>query len=159
MSNFGHVKRVTRSVGGREYTFRCKMEYRWAVWCQFRKEQGLILDWWYEDEESLLTLETKYFKNKKMYLPDFTIKTLDDCYEYEETKGYFTPKDYTKIKLAAEQYDNPITLIFERLNNTKSLRAQYGRAQRLEPHIKRVIYDAGKSIFKPIQGLFDIDLR
>ena len=115
MSNFGHVKRIARSVGGREYTFRSGLEYKWAVWCQLRKEQGIILDWWYEDEDTLLELETAYFKNRKLYLPDFTIQT-QDGYEFEETKGWFPAKDYTKIKLASQQYENPITLIFANLN-------------------------------------------
>lgn len=158
MSNFGHVVRITASVGGREITFRSKLEYRWAVWCQLRKEQGIIKDWWYEDPETLLELETKYLKNKKMYLPDFTILYPNGDYEYEETKGYFPPKDATKIELAAKQYDNPITLIFASLipNSKKSkVRAQRGRAERLAPHIKRVIYDAEKTIFKKIKHLFE----
>ena len=156
MTNFTHIHRLTKEVGGKTLTFRCIFEYKWAVWCQFRKEQGLIVDWWYEDEENLLKLETKYFHNKKMYLPDFTIETSAGHYEYEECKGFFPPKDATKIRLAAEQYENPITLIFESLTNCKSQRAQYRRAQRLEPHIKRVIYDAGKTIFYPIRGLFNL---
>ena len=154
-NNFGHVKRITRSVGGREYTFRSKLEYRWAVWCQLRKEQGIIIDWWYEDEETLLELETAYFKNRKLYLPDFTIQT-QDGYEFEECKGWFPPKDYTKIKLAAQQYENPITLIFANLTNCKSMRAQYSRAERLEPLIKRIIYNANKTILSKISGLFDV---
>ena len=158
MSNFGHVHRITREVGGKVYTFRSKLEYKWAVWCQVRKEQGIIIDWWFEDEEALLELETRYFKNKKLYLPDFTIQTADG-YEYEETKGWFPPKDYTKIKLAAQQYENPITLIFANLKSNSrhtKIRKQYDRAKRLEPHIKRVIYDAGKTIFASISGLFDL---
>lgn len=154
MTNFGHVQRYTKEVGGKLCNFRSKLEWRWAVWLQLQKEQGLIKDWWYESPDTLLTLETERFKNKKMYLPDFVIETLDGEYEYHETKGYFTPKDYTKIKLAAQQYDNPITLIFANLTNCKSMRAQYGRAQRLEPHIKRVIYDANKTIFKKIKFMF-----
>ena len=158
MSNFGKVVRVTAEVGGKVYTFRSKLEYRWSVYCQLRKEQGIIQDWWFEDPDTLLQLETRYLKNKKMYLPDFTIQTLDGEYEYEETKGWFPPKDYTKIKLAAEQYENPITLIFANLKpNSKnsSLRAQYSRAEKLEPFLKRVIYDAQKTIFKPIKHLFE----
>ncbi len=150
MTNFGHVHRLTREVGGKEYTYRSKLEYKWAVWCEFRKRFSFVKDWWYEDEETLLELETRYFKNKKLYLPDFTIQTADG-YEYEETKGYFPAKDYTKIRLAAEQYDNPITLIFAR----KPRGAQCRRAERLEPHIKRIIWNADKTIFKKISGLFD----
>ncbi len=149
MSNFGHVKRVTASVGGREYTFRSKLEYFWACWCEIRKEQGIIKDWWFEDPDAMMELGTRYFGNKKLYLPDFVIQT-DDGYEIEETKGWFSSKDYTKMKLAAEQYDNPITLIFANLTNCKSCRAQYDRAKRLEPLIKRVIFDAKKTIFDKI---------
>ena len=154
MAKFGHVQRLTKEVGGKICTFRSKLEYRWAVWCQFRKHLGHIIDWFYEGEETLLELETRYFKNKKLYLPDFTIQT-EDGYEYEETKGWFPAKDYTKIKLAAEQYENPITLIFANLTNCKSLRTQYSRAKRLEPFLKRIIYNANRDIFKPISGLFD----
>jgi len=151
MANFGHVKRIT--VDG--ITYRSKLEYRWSVWCRLRKEQGLIKDWWYEDQESLLELTQKYCGNIKRYLPDFTILRNDDTYVFEETKGYFTPKDYTKMKLAAEQYETPIILIFAALTDCKSSRAQFNRAKRLEPHIERVIYDAKKTIFKPISHLFD----
>ena len=153
MGNFGHVEKITREVGGKICTFRSKLEYRWSVWCQLRKEQGIIVEWWYEAHDTLLELETAYFKNRKLYLPDFTIKMIDG-YEFEETKGYFPPKDYTKIKLAAQQYENPITLIFASLTNCKSNRTQYKRAKRLEPFLKRVIYNANRDIFKKIKHLF-----
>ena len=206
-NNFGHVERVIKEVGGKTYTFRSKLEYRWAVYCQLRKEQGIIIDWWFEDPETLLELETRYFKNKKLYLPDFTIAyrcksclgsgekhcLRDVCiknhatitcspngkkcehyspgmicpsckgsgkrYELEETKGYFPPKDYTKLKLAAEQFDAPITLIFASLNdNSKNskIRAQYARAKKLEPFLKRIIWKADRDIFRPIKHLFEI---
>jgi predicted nuclease of restriction endonuclease-like RecB superfamily len=154
MAEFGHVHRLTREVGGKMITFRSKGEYKWCVWCELRKQQGIIKDWWYEDAG--LVIRTRKFKNKKVYLPDFVVQMPDDSYELEEFKGYFTPKDYTKIRLTAEQYENPITLIFANLTNCKSNRAQYNRAKRLEPHVKRIIYDANKSIFKPIRGLFEL---
>ena len=149
-NNFGHVQRVTKEIGGKIYTFRSLLEMRWAIWCQLRKEQGIILGWWYEDEENLLELETRYFKNRKLYLPDFTILTTEGGYEYEECKGWFPAKDYTKIKLATEQYDNDITLIFAK----KPYKVQLRRAKRLEPHIKRIIWNADRDIFKPIKHLF-----
>ena len=157
MAQFGHVEKVTQEVGGKTYTFRSKLEYRWAVYCQLRKEQGIIIDWWFEDPETLLELETRKFKNKKLYLPDFTIQT-EDGYELEETKGYFPPKDYTTLKLAAEQFDAPITLIFASLNDhskNSKIRAQYARAKKLEPFLKRIIWKADRDIFKPIKHLFE----
>ena len=157
MGRWGKVEPITAEVGGRVCNFRSKLEYHWCIWCQLRKEQGIIKNWWFEDEG--LEIETKYFRNKKVYLPDFTIQMPDGSYELEETKGFFPAAAATKIKLTAEQYENPITLIFATLpansKNSKT-RDQYMRAKRLEPHIKRVIYDATKTIFEPIKGLFTI---
>ena len=148
MSNFGHVERVTQEVGGKTCTFRSKLEYRWAVWLQLQKEQGLIMEWWYEDE--ILELESEKFKDPIRYIPDFTIQT-ENGFEFHETKGWFTAPSATKIKLAATQYENPITLIFA----AKPNRVQYNRAKRLEPHIKRIIYNADRDIFRPIRHLFE----
>lgn len=158
MGQIANVKRITVMTEKGEITFRSKLEYRWYIYCQLRKEQGLIQDWYYEDPETLLELEQAYKGNKRGYLPDFTILTNEGTYEYEELKGYFPAKDYTKLKLASEQYENPLTLIFANLpadsRNTKT-RAQRARAERLERHIKRVIYDAKKTIFEPIKHLFE----
>ena len=162
-NNFGHVQKLTREVGGRIITFRSKGEYHWCVWCELRKEQGIIIDWWYENEK--LELITKC-GDRKYYRPDFTIQTsekdsllgLEDEYEFEEFKGYFPAKDATKIRLAAQQYENPVTLIFANLTsnsrNSKT-RAQFNRAKRLEPYLKRVIYNANKDIFQSIRHLFE----
>jgi len=149
MGNFGHVERVTREVGGKTCTFRSKLEYRYAVWLQLQKEQGIILEWWYEDE--VLELESRKFCDPITYIPDFTVQT-ENGYEFHETKGWFTSKSATKIKLAATQYENPITLIFA----AKPNRVQYNRAIHLEPFLKRVIYNANRDIFKPIKHLFEI---
>ena len=153
MSNFGCVVKAIKVVGGKTCNFRSKLEYRYAVWLQLQKEQGLILEWYYEDE--VLELESRKFRDPIRYIPDFTVQT-PDGYEFHETKGWFTSPSATKIRLAAEQYENPITLIFANLTNCKSLRAQYNRAKHLEPHIKRIIYNADRDIFKKIQHLFEI---
>ena len=157
MSNWGHVKPVTKEVGGKTCTFRSLLEYRWSVWLQLQKEQGIIQEWWYEDE--VLELESEKFRDPVTYIPDFTIQTVDNDYEFEECKGWFTSKSATKMKLAATQYENPITLIFANLcansKNSKT-RAQYGRAKRLEPFLKRVIFNAERDIFRKIKGLFEI---
>ena len=155
MANWAKVKPVTKEIGGKTYTFKSLLEMRWAVWCQLRKEQGIIEDWWYEDEVVPITYKAG---RVDFYRPDFTIK-YEGGFGYEETKGWFQAKDKTKMKLFAEQYDNPLTLIFANLSPTaKSHRAQYGRAKRLEKLLEsnggRVIYDANKTIFKPIKHLF-----
>ena len=155
MANWGRVEPVTAEVGGKTYTFRSKLEYRWAVWCQLRKEQGIIIDWLYESEEASIEYKTG---RVDFYRPDFTIE-YEDRFEYEETKGWFQAKDKTKMKLFAEQYVNPLTLIFEKLTDCKSNRESRGRAEGirklLESNGGRVIYDAQKTIFKPIKHLFE----
>ena len=149
MGRFNHIRRVTHLVGGRTITFRSLFEYHYCVWLQLQKEQSLILDWWYEDE--IVELEQEYSTKPKKYLPDFTVQMLDGSYEFEETKGYFPSKDYTKLRLYADQYDTPLTLIFA----STPYGSQKRRAERIEKHIKRVIYDAEKSIFTKISFLFD----
>lgn len=157
MSKWGKVEKIRAIVGGRDIIFRSKFEYRWCVYCQLRKEQGIIWDWWYENEVVPITYKTG---KVDFYRPDFTIE-YDDCFAYEETKGWFKSKDCTKMRLMAQQYENPLTLIFANLSPTaKSHRTQYGRAKRLEKLLEsnggRVIYDAQKTIFEPIKHLFQI---
>ena len=203
MSNWGKVEPVQAEVGGKTITFRSKMEYRWCVYSQLRKEQGIIVGWQYEDTEAKVKTKTGDIMT---YRPDFTIEyrckaclgsgerhckigrcvksharitcipkgkrcehynpgmICSSCegsgkrYEYEETKGWLQQKDAKKMKLFAEQYDNPLTLIFANLTNCKSARAQYGRAKRLEKLLEsnggRIIYDCNKTIFAKIRHLF-----
>ena len=149
-NNWGHIRKVTQIVGGSEITFRSMGEYRWCVYCQLRKERGLIKDWFYEDE--VLELVSRKFRDPITYIPDFTVQTPDGSYEFHECKGWFTSKSATKLRLMADQYENPITLIFA----AKPNRVQYNRAKHLEPHIKRIIWNANRDIFKKIEHLFEI---
>ena len=155
MGNFGHVHKVTAEVGGKLCTFRSKLEYRYAVYLQLLKEQGHIKDWVHEPQDMVLEFEHGRYGNTRKYLPDFAVLNNEDEWEIHETKGWFPPIDYTKMKKCSEAWDNLITVIFANLTDCKSLRAQYTRAKRLEPHVHRIIYDANKSIFKSIQHLFD----
>lgn len=153
-SQYGHIQRVTRLFRGVETTFRSKGEAKWSVWCELRVEQGILLDAQYEFQPPI-KLTFPPHGNVKHYLPDFTVAYPDGHKELEEYKGKFTGGMATKLRAAAEQQDLPLTLIFANLTNCKSSRAQFERAGRLGKHIKRVIYDADKTIFKPIKHLFD----
>ncbi len=163
MSSYGHVQPVDTVIGGKACYFRSKLEYRYAVYLQLLKEQGHIEEWEYEPRHMSIEFEHGRQGNKRTYLPDFAVLYPDaqidvegDCiWEIHETKGRFMPLDYKKLKKYSEMHGNPIVLIFAGLTNCKSLRAQYNRAEKLEAHIKRVIYDANKSLFKPIKHLFE----
>jgi len=158
MGRIANVKPVTASVGGKEHTFRSKLEYRYCVYLELLKQAGEIVNWWYEDRETLMEVETAYLHNKKLYLPDFVVQTNTGRYELHECKGFFQQKDAMKLRLAAQQYENPITLIFAGLpakSKNKKKRAQRERAEKLEPYLKRVIYHADRDIFKKIKGMFE----
>ena len=163
MANFGHVKRYTTIMNGGEITFRSLFEYRYAVYLELLREQGHIQDWVYEDKEFELEFKHGRYGNTRKYIPDFAVLNLKDEWEVHETKGYFPPIDYTKIKAHVTERGNPFVLIFGRLKdgskNAKS-RAQYNRAKRLEPHIEatggRIIWEAEKDLLRPIKHLFEI---
>lgn len=157
MANFGHVRTHTTVIDAKTITFRSKLEYRYAVYLQTLKDSGHIQDWEYEPPGMAIEFEHGRRNNVRGYLPDFGVLPNDtDLWGMHETKGWFTPIDAKKIKAFAEQNDNPVTLIFGSLKNTKSAAAQYRRAKRLEPHIERIIWDANKSLFEPIKFMFEV---
>jgi len=125
------------------------MEYKWAVWCQLRKELGIITDWLYEDEKVPIEYKTG---RVDFYRPDFTIE-YEDRFEFEETKGWFQAKDKIKMRLFCEQYANPLTLIFAKPPSGIQYRRADGLVKLLESNGGRVIWDADKTIFKKIKYL------
>lgn len=137
-------QRVTAEVGGKEYHFRSKLEYKWAQYCQFRKEQGLIKNWAFEQT-------TFRFGDEKCgavkYLVDFDILNLDDTFHYEELKGYLSGRDRSKFRKVQKYYpDAQIDLIMQRIPKK--------RPQGLlvaEKYVRRII-DAEK-IFRQLKGI------
>ena len=84
--------------------------------------------------------------------------TNTDDYEFHETKGYFTQKDYNKTKKACEQYDTPIVLVFACLpvkSSNAKLRTQIRRVEKIDPYMKRVIRNANKELFGKINFLME----
>jgi len=159
MGNFGHVQGVTRIMNGHECNFRSKLEYRYAVYLDLLKDSGLLKNWLHEDPDMAIEFEHGRRGNVRGYLPDFAVQDLHGDWEVHETKGWFTPIDAKKIRAFVDGHDNKFILIFGGLRDTKSARAQYNRAKRLEPHIEatggRIIWEADKTLFKPIKHLLD----
>ena len=134
-------QRVQAVIGGKACNFRSKLEHKWAQYCQFRKEQGLIKDWWFEET-------TFRFENEKCgavkYLVDFDIRNNDDTFHYEECKGYLSSKDTSKFRKVRKHYpDTKIILVMQ------SIGKKYNHSLRIaEKHVERII-DASK-IFRQI---------
>lgn len=155
MSNKYGAQRVTREVGGKVCHFRSKLEYRYAVYLQLQKEQGYIKDWEYEPQDMAIEFQHGRHGNTRGYLPDFGVLNNDDIWEIHECKGMFKPIDATKLKKYSEMHNNPVTLVFSNLTPCKSHRRDFNRAKRLEPHIKRIVYNANQSLFGPIRWMLD----
>ena len=155
LSKYG-AQRVTAETSKGTITFRSKFEYRFSVYIEFLDRAGDAVDWGYEDERYLFEFQHGPYNNTRKYLPDFWIKTKSGDIEIIEIKGAFSSIDYTKCKKFAEAHpDLPFILVFANLRNTKSSGTQFRRAQRIEKHINRVIYDAQKTLLNPISRLFE----
>ena len=154
MNKYG-AKRVTTMIDGTVYNFRSRLEYRYGIYLNMLKWSAEIQEWCYESEDMAIEFQHGRYGNTRKYLPDFAILNNGDEWEIHETKGCFKPLDYTKLKKYSEMHGNKITLIFAKLRNCKSLRPQYNRTKKIEPHIHRVIWEADRDLFKPIKYLFD----
>jgi len=142
---------VREVINGQDCRFRSKLECRWGRYLQFLKEQGEILDWWYEKPASKIELKTGNKKRPILeYLPDFLVRGVDDMYEYHETKGYLSAKDVRKFKLMAEQCAWPVILVMTRRDKRNAKREGFARK-----YVKRIIY--ASDIFKQIKGVVDLE--
>lgn len=171
MSNFGHVVRVTKSVGNREFTFRSLLEYRYAEYLELLRETGEIQEWDYENQDYLVEFAHGRLTNVKQYLPDFVVYESDEVTKVVELKGFFPSIDYTKIRrfVDGDAYfvsekmkfsyteDFPFTLVFAAMPGKS--KGQLLRAQKLEKYFNgtenRIIWNAGRDIFKKISWRFD----
>lgn len=90
-----------KEVGGKRIFFRSRWEYRFALYLQYLKEQGQIVEWLYEPR-------TFWFEGIKRgtnnYKPDFFVTHTNASEEYVEVKGYMDAKSKTKIKRMAKYH-------------------------------------------------------
>ena len=80
-------------IDGRQFHFRSKLEYRWALYLQLLKNAGEIQDWFFEETEFVFEGETR---GAKVWLMDFDVLTTEDKWEYYECKGWPEGRDITK---------------------------------------------------------------
>ena len=141
-------QRVDATIGGKLCHFRSNFEHKWALYSQFRKEQGLIKDWAFEQTTFIFKDE---IKGAKMYLIDFDILNNDGTFHYEECKGYLEPSTVTKLRRTKKyRPDVVIDLIMQGIPQKGNAGRRVERLQR-EGYIRRVI-DANK-IFRQLKGI------
>lgn len=134
---FGNIP-VHAIVGGKEYHFKCKLEYRWAQHLELLKIGRIIKDWFYE-------FHTFYFDNAATpkYTPDFLIRNNDNSFEYHECKGMVESNTMRALKaLFDERPHVKITLIF-----WKKPKLSVQKREKLKRYTHdEIIWDAQKRI-------------
>jgi len=90
-----------RHVGDRNIYFRSNWEYRYALYLQFLKEQGVIQEWEHEPKTFWFELIKRGVRS---YLPDFKIIKDDGTHYWVEVKGYMDSKSKTKLKRFKKYY-------------------------------------------------------
>ena len=101
--------RVHAEVGGKIYTYKSKLEYRWAQHLEFLKLGSGIKDWFYE-------FHTFYFSEDAptpQYTPDFLIRNNDNSFEYYECKGYVEKQTFDPLKALFDEWPAvKVTIVF-----------------------------------------------
>ena len=111
---------IVATVGGKYCEFRSEFEYRWAMYLQYRKESGEILDWEYE-VYSYNFAEMGYKTPPWNYLTDFLVTPSIDRKVCQECKGKLSNKDIIKFKRVQEKYpDDRIELVLYRIPQSGS---------------------------------------
>ena len=134
---YGNVP-VDAEIAGRQFHFRCKLEYRWAQHLEVMKQAGLIKDWFYE-------FHTFYFGPLHLpprYTPDFLVRNLDNSFEYFETKGMVEKRTLDALQAMFEERPAVrITVVF-----WQKPKISVQKRKKLERYCHAVIWDARSRI-------------
>jgi hypothetical protein len=97
-------------IGGKRNFYRSRWEYRYALYLEFMKKHGHILDWEHEPT-------TFWFdgirRGTNNYKPDFCVTFPSGNKEYFEVKGYMDAKSKTKIKRMAKYHPDVVLRIID----------------------------------------------
>lgn len=105
----------SRCKGGRRQDlnnmyFRSRWEANYARYLNFLQERGAIARWEYEHD----TFEfVRVKRGSRFYTPDFKVFALDGSHQYEEVKGWLTPKGRTKLKRMLLYFPNERVLLID----------------------------------------------
>jgi hypothetical protein len=145
--------RVTATIGGKTYHFRCKLEYRWAKYLQFLQDAEQIFDWSYETKEFMFT-DFGYTKGPFVYRPDFFVQENDGREVIYECKGHHDSDTNSKFQRMAKHYPNVrMILVLQRIpkRSTKGAMRRFNASR----YVERII-DASE-IFRQIKGYVNLD--
>lgn len=146
-----NAKQTTAEIGGKQYFFRSRFEYHWALYLQFLKDAGEIKSWAYEVKK--FDFWKFGYRNKPYeYTPDFLIVDKDGDLFFQETKGYLQSKDISKyVRLAKHYPDVQLEVVLQRIPKRGKGFEAYAKLKSRCKIVRRII-DA-KEIFKQVKGI------
>jgi len=101
------------TIGGKEYYFRSKFEYRWALYLELLRTQGHIIEWWYEPRVFEFA---GLVRGPVCYRPDFKVAETKELpsgaviteHYWQECKGLHDGQTNTKLKRMAAYYPEEV---------------------------------------------------
>lgn len=97
-------------IGGKRNFYRSRWEYRYALYLEFMKKHGKVLEWEHEPH-------TFWFEGIKRgtnnYKPDFRVTFPSGNVEWYEVKGYMDSKSATKIKRMKKYHPNVVLNVID----------------------------------------------
>lgn len=113
---FMNIKRGYYLIGQKETFFRSKWEANYALYLEFLKERGEILNWEYEKD--VFTFDKIKFGTRS-YRPDFKLLFAGGGVEYHEIKGWQTPRSKTQLNRMRIYYPKVRLVLIAKKEYTK----------------------------------------
>ena len=101
IDRYQNVTKGWREFDGRRYFLKSLWEINYAHYLQWLKNQGQILDWWYEDTAFWFEGIKRGVTN---YKPDFRVLESNGSVVFYEVKGYMDAQSKTKLKRMAKYH-------------------------------------------------------
>lgn len=101
-----------RTIGGKKIYFRSRWEVNYALYLEWQKVHGLLLEWEFETK-------TFWFEKIKRgtcsYLPDFIVTEKDGSRNIREVKGYMDARSATKLKRMKKYYPEWLIVVIDEI--------------------------------------------
>jgi len=130
------VEEVT--IGGKTYTYKSKIERKWATYLEMLKQLGAIEDWDYEPYQFVFK---ERFRRRRVYIPDFRVIEKTHGLRqriYHEVKTYLRQPDILKFKYMQADYPSE-TMVLILPCGTKSVKKIIMR-DKAKKYIQRIVY-------------------
>jgi hypothetical protein len=100
-----------REIGGKRHYYRSRWEANYALYLEWLKSRGEILDWEYEPTTFWFE---KIKRGVRSYKPDFRVHEVGGAKPYHEVKGWMDSRSRTTLKRMAKYHPNETVIVIDR---------------------------------------------